>query len=201
MALATLTVEGEAYALSAVGRQYLVRSSPASIVGYVLHSERLLFPLWTGLQGAVREGTTRWQAQLGCSSEEAFANYYAKAEDREQFVYGMHSFGQMTSPAIATAFDLTLHKTFVDLGGASGHLALACLDRWDHLEKATIADLARVLETSRSFVERAPPARQAKMALAPVDFFSGDPLPAGDCYGLSRCGMEAEEGEGGGPLR
>ena len=54
----------------------------------------------------------------------------------------MHGFGQLSSPAIVSAFDLSRFQHLVDLGGATGHLAAAARERYPKLE-TTVLDLPK----------------------------------------------------------
>ncbi len=87
-----------------------------------------------------------------------------------EFLKGMHGFGQLCSPAIAAAFDLSRFRQFVDLGGASGHLAQAVRERYPHTH-TTVFDL--------------PAVKKAYPDTVAGDFFS-DPLPPADIYALGR---------------
>ena len=91
---------------------------------------------------------------------------------------GMHGFGQLSSPAVARAFDLSGFKRMVDLGGASGHLAMAAVEVHPSLE-ATVFDLPQAIEFARRFVAG------TKVELIAGDFFA-DPLPPADLYALGR---------------
>ena len=71
----------DAYANTEASRTYLTTRSPTSCLGYIQHSDKLLYPMWGDLEGAVREGSNRWQAVFGSSSRDAFANYYQVRAD------------------------------------------------------------------------------------------------------------------------
>jgi acetylserotonin N-methyltransferase len=78
---------------------------------------------------------------------------------------------------VIAAFDLSRFRTFVDLGGATGHLALAARDRYPNL-KATLFDLPSVIEIAKEHVADL-------VSLIAGDFFI-DPLPAADLYAVGR---------------
>ena len=54
-----------------------------------------------------------------------FTQFFRTPEAQRDFLMGMHGFGMISSPAVIGAFDLSRFASFVDLGGATGHLALA----------------------------------------------------------------------------
>jgi acetylserotonin N-methyltransferase len=89
----------------------------------------------------------------------------------------MHGFGMISSPAVIAAFDLSRFTSFVDLGGATGHLALAARDRYPSM-KATLFDLPSVIDVAREFVAD-------RVQLVAGDFFV-DPLPTGHLYVVGR---------------
>jgi acetylserotonin N-methyltransferase len=70
----------------------------------------------------------------------------------------------------------------VDLGGATGHLALAACERWPDL-RAVVFDLAEAVPLSREVV--AASAVAARIEVVAGDFFV-DPLPEGDLFALGR---------------
>src|SRR5262245_28274754 len=44
---------------------YLCRASARSLAGYILYSDEVLFPMWSHLADAVREGSHRWRQSFG----------------------------------------------------------------------------------------------------------------------------------------
>src|SRR5262244_1077672 len=57
--------DGDIYSNSAAAGTYLRRSSPQTLYGYVVYSERVLYPMWQHLDDAVKEGTHRWKQTFG----------------------------------------------------------------------------------------------------------------------------------------
>jgi acetylserotonin O-methyltransferase len=94
----------------------------------------------------------------------------------------MHGFGQITSPLVLKAFDLGSFTHLVDLGGATGHLAIAACEAYPGLT-ATVFDLARVEPFARVHIRRSRVAEGIRFVAG--DFFK-DTLPAGDLYALGR---------------
>jgi acetylserotonin N-methyltransferase len=177
-----LLTPGPTYALTDVSRVYLTRSSPKRMTGYIIYSSRALWPMWGHLADAVREGTNRWKQAFGLDGP-LFSNFFRSDDDRREFLMGMHGFGQITSPHVADAFDLSGFRRMVDLGGATGHLAVACCRRWPGL-KATVADLPAAVPMAREMI-----ALEADVAsrieVVANDFFA-EPLPPGDLYAVGR---------------
>ncbi len=175
--LGLLHLENGLFSNSPEAQIYLVRSSPDSIYGYVEYSRRALWQLWARLPDAVREGTNRWPQAFGGQGE-LFTHYYKTEEDKRLFLMGMHAFGQISSPQIVAAVDLSRFTHLVDLGGATGHFALAASTRYPAL-RATVLDLPACLPLAQEILAG------SRVETLAGDFFT-DPLPPADLYALGR---------------
>ena len=164
-----------------VASSYLVRSSPNTLVGYILYSNAALYPLWGHLEDAVREGTHRWKQTFG-TDQPIYDHFFKTDQARRDFLLGMHGFGQISSPAVVAAVDLSRFKRLVDLGGATGHLTVAACARYRSL-RAAVFDLPATIKVAREFIERA--GFKDRIELIPGDFFR-DPLPEADLYSVGR---------------
>ena len=169
------------YSNSDVSATYLTRSSPNALAGYILYSDRALYPLWGNLEAAVRKGSNRWQQTFGGDAS-IFQHFFRTDEARHDFLNGMHGFGQLSSPEVIAAFDLSRFHRFVDLGGGTGHLVLAACQRYPQLQGA-VFDLPAALATAREFVNKA--SAGSRVELIAGDFFT-DPLPEADIFALGR---------------
>jgi acetylserotonin N-methyltransferase len=137
--------------------------------------------MWANLGDAVREGSDRWTQTFG--SHGALFDHFFKTEQRKRiFLHGMHGFGQLSSPAIVATYDLSPFRRMVDLGGATGHLAIAACERYPQL-RAAVFDLAPVIEVAREYVNGS--AARERIDLIAGNFFE-DELPAADLYSLGR---------------
>jgi acetylserotonin N-methyltransferase len=174
--LGFLTLEASRYANTQVADTYLRRSSPHTLAGYIGYSDRALWRLWANLEEAVKEGTHRWNQAFGWDGP-IFDHFFHTADARHDFLLGMHGFGMLSSPKVAAAFDLSGFRRLVDLGGATGHLAMAAAGRHPNLRVAVV-DLPAVVESARRFADD-------RVELIPGDFFH-DPLPEADLYSLGR---------------
>jgi acetylserotonin N-methyltransferase len=125
--------------------------------------------MWANLEDALKVGTHRWKQTFGLDGP-LFSHFFRTEDAMREFLLGMHGFGQLSSPAVAAAFDLSRFHHFVDLGGATGHLALAMGQRYPGMQ-TTVFDLPAV---ARIFPH-----------VVAGDFFA-DPLPQADLYGLGR---------------
>jgi acetylserotonin N-methyltransferase len=169
------------YANSRVAQTYLTSASPRRLTGYIGYSNDVLWKMWANLEGAIREGTHRWKETFGWDGP-IFSNFFRTEESKREFLMGMHGYGLISSPEVVAAFDLGSRKRLVDLGGATGHLAIAACERYPRLQ-ATVFDLADVVPLTREIVGRSPAA--SRIEIRAGDFFV-DPLPEGDVFALGR---------------
>jgi acetylserotonin O-methyltransferase len=169
------------YAITPAALTYLTKNSPRRLTGYINRSNEVMWRLWANLEDAIREGTHRWKQTFG-EEGEIFAHFFRDEEAKHEFLMGMHGFGMISSPHVVSAFDLSGFRRFVDLGGATGHLAIAACQRWPGL-KATVFDLPEAAPLARQIVGASPVAD--RIDVAPGDFFV-DRLPNGDLYAVGR---------------
>jgi acetylserotonin N-methyltransferase len=160
---------------------YLCRSSPRRMTGYVNYSNEALWKLWANLEDAVREGTHRWKQTFGGDGP-IFSHFFRTEAARREFLLGMHGYGLVSSPRVVEAFDLSDFRTLADLGGATGHLAVAACERYPSL-RAVVFDLPGVLPMAREMIAASPAAGRVDVRAG--DFFA-DPLPDADLFALGR---------------
>jgi acetylserotonin N-methyltransferase len=200
VSLGLLEKRGAQYVNTALADEYLRANSPRTLVGYVRYSNAALYPLWGNLEDAVREGTARWTQTFGRVGGRRWSGVgilawlerwiqrrgytggiltgKLKTENvKRGFTAGMHGLGMISSPLLVAAFDLSRFRRLVDLGGASGHLALAARQRYPQM-RICVFDLAAVIEEARRFVGD-------QVELVAGDFFA-DPLPQADLYSLGK---------------
>jgi acetylserotonin N-methyltransferase len=172
---------GGSYENTPTATVYLCQNSPRRLTGYINYSNTVMWKLWEHLEDAVREGTNRWKQVYGWEGP-IFSHFFRTEEAKREFLMGMHGFGLISSPHIVSAFDLSRFQCFVDLGGATGHLAIAACERYPHL-KGVVFDLPEAIPLAREIVAASSVA--ARVGFAGGDFFA-DPLPAGDLYAVGR---------------
>ena len=180
-ALGLLEKREGVYRNTEVAARYLCSASAHSLRGYIVYSREALYPMWQHLDDAVREGTHRWGQTFGLEGA-LFGHFFRTDAAMRDFLMGMHGFGMITSPKVAAAFDLGRFRRLVDLGGGTGHLAMACCERYPELH-GVIFDLPRALPLARELAARSPAA--SRIEIIPGDFFR-DELPAADLYALGR---------------
>jgi acetylserotonin N-methyltransferase len=181
VSLRLLVKEGERYANAPVATTYLCRGSPRRLTGYIHYSNTFLWKLWADLEGAIREGTHRWQQAFGWEGP-IFANFFHSEDAKREFLIGMHGFGLLSSPEVVAAFDLSRFHRLVDLGGATGHLATTACQRYPGL-RAVVFDLPEAVPLAREVVASSPVADRIEVTAG--NFFT-DPLPEGDLFAVGR---------------
>jgi acetylserotonin N-methyltransferase len=179
--LQLLTRNGAEYANTPVATAYLCCSSPRQMTGYINFSNDVLWKLWDHLEDAVREGSNRFKQAFGWDGP-MFANIFRTEQSKREFSLGMHGFGQISSPEVVAAFDLSRFQALVDLGGATGHLAIAACQRYPKM-RASVFDLPEVIPLAREKINEA--FLVDRLGVVGGDFFA-DPLPEGDLYAVGR---------------
>ena len=169
------------FANTSIAREYLTRSSPRTLAGYILYSDDALYRLWGDLEGAVREASPRWDKVFGPGGS-IFDHFYRTEQARADFLAGMHGIGLLSSPAVVRAFNLNAFETLVDLGGGTGHLAIAACERYGRM-RAVVFDLPEVIPYARRHIEDS--RARDRIECHAGDFFR-DELPRASLYALGR---------------
>ncbi len=165
------------YSNSPLASEYLCRNSERTMAGYIEYSNTALYPMWQHLEDAVREGSNRWQPTFGFPASQLFDHFFSTEAAKRDFLLGMHGFGQLSSSSVVRAFDLSPFRRFVDLGGGTGHLALAAVEEYPQMQ-AAVFDLPGAIDFARQFTHQ-------HVDLIAGDFFK-DALPPADLYALGR---------------
>ena len=178
--LGLLERDGSTYRNTDISARYLRRDSADSLCGYILYSNSILFNMWSHLEDSVKEGTNRWQQTFG-SDGPIFSHFFKTDEAMRTFLNGMHGLGMLSSPPVVAAFDLSRYRRMVDLGGATGHLAMSAAEKYRGLRTA-VFDLPRVIQAMSL--------PHGRGSASDIDFIAGDffedPLPEADLYALGR---------------
>ncbi|NXV81330.1 ASML protein, partial [Atlantisia rogersi] len=181
-ALGLLEKTPQGYSNTDSANTYLASDGEYSLHGYIIHSNDHLWPLFTHLESAVKEGSRQNHRAFGKKTEDLFKDCYESPEAKQRFMAAMHSLARLTARDLATAFDLSQFESACDLGGCTGALAHELVQIYPNL-KVTVFDLPEVIANTPHFQ---PPGQQ----VAPVTFVSGDffkdSLPEADLYILSR---------------
>lgn len=179
--LMLLRKSGARYENAPAASTYLCRENERSLTGYILYSNDVLLPLWTHLEDAIREGTPRWKQTFGTEGR-IFDHFFKTEEAKQTFIKGMHGLGVLSSPKVVDAFDLSHFRKLVDLGGATGHLAISACERYLNL-RALVFDLPQVIEAAHVEVNKSK--SSPRIGFVAGDFFR-DELPQADLFTMSR---------------
>ena len=179
--LGLLTKREAAYVNTPVAATYLTQASPRRMTGYIHYSNRVMWKMWENLEDTVREGTHRWKQTFDFDGP-IFSHFFKTEEAMNEFLMGMHGFGLITSPTIVNAFDLSRFRVIADLGGATGHLAIAACQRYSQLQ-GVVFDLPHALGLAKKMVSESHVAD--RLQVSGGDFFR-DSLPKADLYALGR---------------
>ncbi|XP_053912682.1 probable bifunctional dTTP/UTP pyrophosphatase/methyltransferase protein isoform X3 [Cuculus canorus] len=181
-ALGLLEKTTQGYSNTDSANTYLTSDGEYSLYGYIIHSNDHLWPLFTNLESAVKEGSRQNHRAFGKKADDLFKDYYHSQEVTQRFMAAMHSIAHLTAKDVATAFDLSQFKSACDLGGCTGALAHELVRIYPNL-KVTVFDLPEVIANTSYF-------QPSGQHTAPVTFVSGDffkdSLPEADLYILSR---------------
>jgi acetylserotonin N-methyltransferase len=180
-ALGLLLKRDGVYTNASVAERYLRADSPHTLRGYIRYSADALYPMWARLDDAVREGSSRWRQTFGLDGP-LFQSFFRTEGAMRDFLLGMHGFGMLTSPTVVSAFDLSAFHLLADLGGATGHLAIAACERYPDL-RAVVFELPAVVPAAEEQVARSP--ARDRIEVVAGDFFTGD-LPAADLFALGQ---------------
>jgi acetylserotonin O-methyltransferase len=182
VSLKLLRKNGSSYENELLASTYLCRASEHTLTGYILYSNDVLFRLWMHIEDAVREGTPRWEQTFGIEGS-IFDHFFRTEETKKTFIQGMHGLGTLSSPKVVESFDLSRFRRMVDLGGATGHLAIAACMRNPNL-RAMVFDLPQVIDEARAYAEKSL-VTQGRVEVMAGDFFR-DELPDADLFVMGR---------------
>uniref|UniRef100_A0A673CNA7 Acetylserotonin O-methyltransferase-like n=1 Tax=Sphaeramia orbicularis TaxID=375764 RepID=A0A673CNA7_9TELE len=182
VSLGLLQSKEKFYKNTDLATRYLWSDSPFSLHGYIQHCNETLWPLFSHLESAVREGTNQHERAFGKKANDLFQDtYYNNQSVKLRFMNAMHSIAKVTGKAVATAFDLSSYKTACDLGGCTGAIAYELTKAHPEMS-VTVFDLPEVVEMSEHFH---PSHTDNRVSFVAGDFFK-DELPKADLYILAR---------------
>uniref|UniRef100_A0A674MCE4 Acetylserotonin O-methyltransferase-like n=1 Tax=Takifugu rubripes TaxID=31033 RepID=A0A674MCE4_TAKRU len=176
------TCQKRVYMNAALAQGFLLSDAPHSLGGYIQHCDQTVWPLFTHLECAVRDGTHQHEKAFGKKANDLFQDtLYNNQDIKLRFMSAMHSIAKVTGRAVATAFDLSRFKTACDLGGCTGALAHELTKAHPEM-RVTVFDLPTVVEMSGRF---SPQHSENRVSFLAGDFFE-DELPKADLYILAR---------------
>ena len=173
--LGMLARTGAVYANTPEADAFLDRAKPGYVGGLLEMANARLYGFWGRLTEALKTGRPQNESKDDPAAS-PFAALYADPARLRQFLQGMTGISLGAARAIAQKFPWNEYKTFVDVGGAQGALAVQVALAHPHLAGGNF-DLPVV---GPIFDEYAASFGLAdRLRFYPGDFFQ-DPLPAAD---------------------
>jgi hypothetical protein len=160
VALGMLTRRGEQYVNSAVAQTFLAGRSPADMRPMLTFWDRMSYPSWERLAGAVR------------NDGENIAFFDFTPEQQAIFSAGVEAATVGGAIALASTYDFARHHKLVDVGGGTGSFLRVIGSRHQHLQ-LTLFELPKTAAYARS---RLSP--QHRVTIVEGDMLK-EPLPAG----------------------
>ena len=178
VAAGLLERRGEKYALSDVGRAYLVRSAPTSWCGYLdyLAANPQLIS-YTDVRTALLNDAPRLP-----EGQELFEINRQDSERAERFTRWMHSVAVGPSRAWPGAVDLSQAQRLLDVAGGSGAHAIGAAQRWPQLA-VTMLDLPNVCRLAEEYISQAE--LSERVVCQAADMWR-DPYPESDAHFYSQ---------------
>lgn len=155
-AVGLLTVERGLFSNTTEANRFLVRGSPSYRGG---KHENILNNWKAGLKTADSIRTGSPQAKLDFSS--------ASKDRLEIFYRSNHAQAIRRGRELVTMYDLSSHRTLLDVGGGSGGLAIAIIEACPHIQ-ATVVDLPTVTPITQGIVEEAGASDRVQVMTADV---------------------------------
>jgi len=172
VSLGLLEKRATLYDLTAVSRNFLLRSSAEYLGGMILFDEAI-FETWGHLDQTIRTGAPARTPDM----------FQSRAEETERFIRAMDSLTRARGDPryVAERLDLSRIAKVADVGGGPGTYVAAMLQRWPHLH-AAIYDLPATLEVARRILAEREPRVSPRIELVRCDYLY-DQIP-GPCGAL-----------------
>jgi SAM-dependent methyltransferase len=133
---------------------------------------------WDHVLYSIETGKTGMEKAHGATVFEYLASHPQEATHFNEAMIGFHG---AEAAAVATAYDFSGCETIVDVGGGTGHLLTAVLERHPRA-RGVLADLPHVLREAPALVESH--GFEDRVTFETTDFFAAVP-GGGDVYLLS----------------
>ncbi|MEU6731383.1 methyltransferase [Nonomuraea wenchangensis] len=168
VALDLLSEDGGRYRNASGADRFLVRELPSYVGGFLLRSNRNLYPAWGKLTEALRTGAPQ--------AAGSFDDVIADPGLLGQFVRMMDALTQIIGPELIDAYDWSGHRSVLDVGGCRGNLAGQIVKAHPELS-GFVFDLPQMEPFFDEHI--AEMGLTGRVSFHGGDFFK-DPLPAAD---------------------
>lgn len=157
--------------------KYLTTASPQSWVGYIKHSNDMLYPLWQNLEASAVSGVTCWKESFGFleggDRAKAFEHIYHGEEGAKRFQRAMESVVNTSAPQILQMVPLDWVSGIVDLGGSTGRFSSHFIEANLRCQRAIVFDLPHIVDLAQDMRKDVP--INDRVEFVKGSFF--DPLP------------------------
>jgi predicted O-methyltransferase YrrM len=153
---------------------FLDRNNPGYIGGLFEMANARLYHFWGDLTEALRTG--RPQNEIKRTGSPVFQELYSQPERLEQFMDAMTGISATNFTAFAEKFDFSRYRSFCDVGGATGQLAMIVAQRHPNLRCLT-TDMPVVTAIAERKITAA--GLSDRVSAQSIDIFS-EPLPSAD---------------------
>jgi hypothetical protein len=190
VALKLLDRDGGVYRNTPEADTFLDRAKPSYVGGMLEMMNSRLYGFWGSLTEAVRTGKPQNEAR---NDPDLFRKLYADRDRLRVFLEAMSGLSKVAAQAIATKFDWSKYRTFIDIGTAQGCLPVQVALAHGHLTGGGF-DLPAVRPVYEDYV-------RAHELGGRLKFFEGDmfegPLPKADVLVMGHIlhdwGLEAKK--------
>lgn len=157
----------------------LTTNAPGSLKRLAQFTGGMLWKVWTGLPEALATGEPQARPQLG---KDFFEYVGSQPGAMEEFGGAMQANSFNVIKGMLSCYDFSGVRKFVDVGGGFGHLVLAVIERYPHLN-GVLFDRADVITAAPTQLPVEDKAVRARLGYVAGDMFE-DVLPAADAYVL-----------------
>jgi hypothetical protein len=173
VALGVLDRKGDKYRNTPESDLFLDRSKPSYVGGILEMANARLYGFWNSLTEGLRTGVPQNEAKTG---GDLFGTIYGTPESLKGFLQAMTGLSAGAGRAMAAKFPWKKYKSFIDVGGAQGGVAVQLALAHKHLSGGNY-DLAVVGPIFEEYVRSFK--LDGRLKFSPGDFFK-DPLPSAD---------------------
>ena len=159
------------YANTAETAAFLVRSSPRYLGGMLEMANERLYSFWGSLTEGLRTGLP--QNEIKSGGQGLFETIYGDPQRLRLFLGAMTGLSMGAAKGIATLFPWEKYKTFIDVGGAQGGVAVQVALAQPHLTGANF-DLPVVQPVFEAYAKAMGVSERVRFL--PGDFFK-EPIP------------------------
>jgi len=166
------------YKLTSLGSQ-LQLDTPGSLYGSIITQMELILPAWDKLRYSIKTGKSGFEAAFQTSIYEYVSQNSGTAINLNKFME--QSTKEFTIPVL-DKYDFSNVQKLVDVGGNTGQLTVALLQKYPHLQ-AILFDLEYAIKGAKDILESANVYDRCQVIAG--DFFKSVPT-GGDLYLIAR---------------